>query len=66
MKSLVKNSCRKNLSNDKIKKYRLQIRRLVKEFDWVDEPTQQDFDWAIHNLAKRLVNAKNKYLFLKN
>jgi len=65
------NTKRKNntssLSHDEeIKFYRLQINELVKEFDWVDAATQMDYDLAIHSLAKRMNNAKQKFFFSKN
>ena len=66
MKASAKKVVEQALFEKKIKSYRSQIKELVKEFNWVDESTQMEFDLAIHQIAKRLNSTKQKYSFSKN
>lgn len=66
MKATAKKAIEQALFEKRIKAYRSQIKELVKEFNWVDESTQMEFDLAIHQIAKRLNSTKQKYSFSKN
>jgi hypothetical protein len=66
MKASAKKEVDKALFEKRIKTYKSQIKELVKEFNWVDESTQMEFDLAIHQIAKRLNSTKQKYSFSKN